>query len=614
MITGEDRRQVKSSLFNDKGSTCSMVTKDLVLELGLESISKSVVVQSLGHTDCLKTEFVVLEILRNDGSIALVRAYVVESITNMARVGIPEHLKEAFSRKEHWPTERFSGEIGILLGIEELALHPDRLDIVDNLGIFESPLSTHTILGGRHEEIHPDKVELSQACMMMRRAAAPGSQKSFRVKQEVQQSLFEMGDSMGDYVPKSCNNCKKCTTCTFAGRMITQKERQELEYIERGITYDPDLNQFQVRYPFLEDPGEALTDNRKQAIAYGISLEKKLERTNLRNEFDTEFQKFIDTKSLREIPEQEQATWTGAVHYVPLQLVVNEASNSTPFRIVTNTSCKDPQTKKSLNMITAKGPNMLSDPYRILLRFRNRKYALSTDVTKAYHGLRTGPVEMHLRRVVYRRSSTDKWKTYGFMCVSFGDVAAQAILECCLQRVAKYHKDIDWVAALIIELDRFVDDLPSGSDDRAVIERLRGQILENWQTTGTLAQKFAKGGFKLKVVACSGDKDGPMVQKLGGSVLGIPWNTETDKMSIKLTVNISKRRRGQPTGPDLTVETLASLETATLTRRIVLSITMGIYDPLGYICPLTTRLRWLIQQLGKPIKGQPSKKIVLRVW
>ena len=56
-----------------------------------------------------------------------------------------------------------------------------------------------------------------------------------------------------------------------------------------------------------------------------------MDRANLSNEIDTEFQKFLDTKSLREITEQEQAAWTGAVHYVPLQLVVNEASNSTPF-------------------------------------------------------------------------------------------------------------------------------------------------------------------------------------------------------------------------------------------------------------------------------------------
>ena len=52
-------------------------------------------------------------------------------------------------------------------------------------------------------------------------------------------------------------------------------------------------------------------------------------------------------------------------------MVVNKESQSTPFRIVTNFSYKDPITGKSLNSILAKGPNM-SDPYKILLRIRNR--------------------------------------------------------------------------------------------------------------------------------------------------------------------------------------------------------------------------------------------------
>ena len=133
---------------------------------------------------------------------------------------------------------------------------------------------------------------------------------------------------------------------------------------------------------------------------YATSLEKKLDKHNLRPQFDAEFQKFITTKSIRQLSDEEMRTWDGPVHYVPLQLVVNEDSQSTLFRIVTNTSCKGPRTGKSLNSILAKGPNLLSDPYRILLRFRNRKYAISTDVTKAYHGLRTGQAEMHLRKVV----------------------------------------------------------------------------------------------------------------------------------------------------------------------------------------------------------------------
>ena len=83
--------------------------------------------------------------------------------------------------------------------------------------------------------------------------------------------------------------------------------------------------------------------------------------------------------------------------FLAATVVVNPDSQSTPLRIVTNTSCSDPVTGKSLNSILAKGPNLLSDPYKILLRFRNRKFAISTDVTKAYHGLRTGEPEMNLR-------------------------------------------------------------------------------------------------------------------------------------------------------------------------------------------------------------------------
>ena len=103
-----------------------------------------------------------------------------------------------------------------------------------------SPLSATTILGGRHEKIFPAQMELSQACMMLRRAAAPVAQKNFHIKQ--MDNLFQQGDTMGDYIPKTCSNCKNCSTCTFAGRSISQKERIELEYIERGITHDENNN------------------------------------------------------------------------------------------------------------------------------------------------------------------------------------------------------------------------------------------------------------------------------------------------------------------------------------------------------------------------------------
>ena len=114
----------------------------------------------------------------------------------------------------------------------------------------------------------------------------------------------------------------------------------------------------------------------------------------------------------------------------------------------------------------------------------------------------------------------------------------------------------------------------------------------------------------LKVVACSGDEDGPMGQKLGGAILGIKWDTETDKFSVPLTVNVTKRIQGETTSLDVTNMSIEDLDTAIITRRIALSITMSLYDPLGYICPLTIRLKWLLQQLGKPGQSVEEKQLV----
>jgi hypothetical protein len=98
-----------------------------------------------------------------------------------------------------------------------------------------------------------------------------------------------------------------------------------------------------------------------------------------------------------------------------------------------------------------------------------------------------------------------------------------------------------------------------------------------------------------------------MVQKLGGAILGMKWDIEANKLSVALTVNVSKRRRGETTGPDVTDMCIEDIEASVITRKLSLSITMSIYEPLGYICPLTIRLKWLLQQLLKPGQSLEEK-------
>ena len=68
-------------------------------------------------------------------------------------------------------------------------------------------------------------------------------------------------------------------------RITFPNHDHDLEYIERGITHNKEDKLLSGKYPFLEDPKEALSDNRKQAIAYHISLEKKLQWTGFKEKF-----------------------------------------------------------------------------------------------------------------------------------------------------------------------------------------------------------------------------------------------------------------------------------------------------------------------------------------
>ena len=147
---------------------------------------------------------------------------------------------------------------------------------------------------------------------------------------------------------------------------LSRKEAFELEYIENCVKFED--GKFHVKFPYLEDPKE-LADNFYQVVKIAEAEERKLEREGKLQEFNELFDKLLDLGALEEISAQELRSWTGPVHYVSLQHVIDESSATTSLRIVTNSSLKTPGNPHSLNSILAKGPNMLSDPFKIMIRF-----------------------------------------------------------------------------------------------------------------------------------------------------------------------------------------------------------------------------------------------------
>ena len=145
-----------------------MVTSSLVHRLCLPTEKKVLVVQSFLHTQTINSQFTVIELLRDDGNLEQIRAYVVDKITTLAQVVVPDEIRLEYSQTTPWPSERYSGEVEILIGMEELAIHPRLLEIQGTLGVFQSNFSQMPILGGCHDKISPAHIKWSQDCLMIR--------------------------------------------------------------------------------------------------------------------------------------------------------------------------------------------------------------------------------------------------------------------------------------------------------------------------------------------------------------------------------------------------------------------------------------------------------------
>ena len=99
------------------------------------------------------------------------------------------------------------------------------------------------------------------------------------------------------------------------------------------------------------------------------------------------------------LTEEEIGSWSGPFQYITHHAVLKD-SVTTPVRVVSNSSFNN--AGNTLNSCLATGPNSLNPMMDVMLRFRCRPVAIQFDMAKAYNTLRSGPVERHVRRFLWR--------------------------------------------------------------------------------------------------------------------------------------------------------------------------------------------------------------------
>ena len=159
-----------------------------------------------------------------------------------------------------------------------------------------------------------------------------------------------------------------------------------------------------IPYPWRRDP-KFLPDNRSLALKRLEGTERRL-KSNLdkAKAYDEQMTEMVKMNFCRKLSENEVKNYKGPAHYIPHHAVIRPEKKSTPVRIVFNSSSLFQGHK--LNDYWMKGSDLLNNLFGVVLRFREKEFALVEDISKMYHRILIPERDQQVHRFLWRNLET----------------------------------------------------------------------------------------------------------------------------------------------------------------------------------------------------------------
>lgn len=416
---------------------------------------------------------------------------------------------------------------------------------------------------------------------------------AFGLRQEV--SRFCEAEILGTEVPYRCVRCRNCARCRQGETLenASLKEEQEQYLIDLSVSFNPEKKKLVAKLPFAAPPGVHLKPNRYTAEKILDSQIRNLAKDDhARADVLASHEKLRSrgyVLPLSELPLEEQALVLEALdsgYIIPWRAVWNSSSISTPCRMVFDASSKTPG-GESLNNILAKGTNYLPKIPNSIQRFRAKPGGVTCDVSMAYNQVELDPshyryqqylwkpdldpshpvVVMVVRTLIYGVKSAGNQLFSGF----------ESVADYCLENYPEHS-----IGAIALKQDGYVDDIVHAAESReAAIS-----------TANSLDFVLQSASLAVKSYTFAGSPPSDAVSKDGVHVglLGMVWDPAQDLIGVDIKdLYFGKTKRGVL--PVLVSGDIRDALRQNFTRRNLLGKVAGIYDPIGLVTPITSRLK-----------------------
>lgn len=321
-----------------------------------------------------------------------------------------------------------------------------------------------------------------------------------------------------------------------------------------------------------------LPNNRKQAEQRLEQLKKRFKRDeNFAEKYKMVMDDYIKKGYAKKLSKEEAASTSDITWYLPHHGVVNP--NKPKVRVVYDAAAE--YKGVSLNKELLQGPQLNNSLIGVLLRFREEKVAVASDIEGMFHQVSCLEKDTDALRFLWWSEGVEEPPSDHKMAVHlFGKADSPCIAAWALKKTANDHgHEFGREISEVVKKNFYVDDclVSTPSPDQA-IELAHG-----------VTQLLKKGNFRLtKFVSNSKEvlaaipaeerttKDLDLDRLPIERALGVQWHTESDTFGVKAMSNPEKYNRP--------------------TRRDCLSILSSTFDPLGVVGPVLLQAKKLVQR------------------
>ncbi|XP_036140647.1 uncharacterized protein LOC118644911 [Monomorium pharaonis] len=332
---------------------------------------------------------------------------------------------------------------------------------------------------------------------------------------------------------------------------------------------------YTVRLPFKQSVSK-LGDSRAKATRIITSISKKFAANP---DYAQAYHAFL--KEYEDLHHMERVSASAPephiAYYLPHHGVIRENSITTKLRVVFNGSSRT-TTGISLNDLLHTGAKLQIDVFDVLTWFRQFQFVFTSDIEKMYRQIKVHKDDWDFQRILWI-DKNNKLITFQLSTVTYGLACAPFLALRTIEQLVKDDGTKFPLAIPSLTKGRYVDDIFGGADSIEQAQEIVKQLNQLCTAGGFPLQKWISNHPDI-LAAIPQERQTQFTafqfeDTTNTQILGLNWNPSIDNFQFSVT----------PT------------TTTIITKRNILSTVAKLFDPLGFLAPVTINAKILIQEL-----------------